>query len=242
MRTLLSAMLVALVACATSAQTPTPAYRLGRLVVTLRDTVNGATLIRGSVCANITSMDRCAPQRGGNRFAIENLPFHSYDVVAGCGVLRGPYPQAIGRSTVTITDTATTELTLNVSFEGCDMRPFRRVTGTMSGLYVTGFEAGTIALCRPSEWYVASDSRRTTWVDWASERVWDKVKWPKPGKLYVKDENGKQVELEGVDEYFITVHGAFEGPDRYGHMGGAEFHFIVDSVITIRTPTRHDCE
>ena len=234
------AILALLVADATSAQTPAPAKGLGRLVVTLRDTANGDTLIRGSVCANITYMSRCAPANGGARFTIENLPFYSYDLVAGCRVVRG-LPKQIGQSPVTIRDTATTEVTLDVSFEGCDMRPMRRVTGTMSGSYLTGFEEGRIMPCRPSEWYVASDSSRMTWLEEVNDRVWRNVRWPKPGKIYYKDEKGNQVELQGTDEYFVTVHGTLEGPDHFGHLGVAAFRFVVDEVISVRTPTGHDC-
>jgi hypothetical protein len=227
------------------AQTSPPPLGPGRVIVTIRDTVHGDSLIRGSACTIVgrgpVYLSRCAPERAGRRFVIADLPPGGYDVTAGCEPEHGLVTVAVGSRRVQVVDSTPVAITIDVALRGCDTRPMRRVTGVMRAAYFSGFEEGRLTPCRPAEWFVDTDRGRSIWLEARDASVWQHVRWPKPAKLYVPGDSGRRVELEGYGTYYVELHGTLEGPGHYGHLGIAEYHFISDSVLSVRTPSPRDC-
>jgi hypothetical protein len=238
MKYLLFIGVVSLAARGVVAQTPT---RLGNITVTLRDsTGRGDSLTRGSVCARVRDKIRCASAKHGVRFAIDSVPLGLVAVWASCPSPRGGmFGETVASSVVVrVSDSIPVEQTLDVSYSKCDTRPVRRVTGIMVGHYSSAFEHSGISACVASDWFGPTDSLRRTFA-WL--RTKQRIKWPKPAHPDYVDENGKKHTATGLSYYFIRARGTLEGPGSYGHMGGSQFQFAIDSVLEVRTPRDNDC-
>lgn len=221
-------------------QQPERDARLGRIVITLRDSVGRDSLVRGSVCTSIGEVARCAQRTTATRFTIPDLPAGTYTVNAACLLPRNIFGKALGQVALRVTDSVPVEREMTVAFAGCDTRQLRHVVGTMSGIYYSAFEAQLISPCRPSDWFVASDTNRSVWIHFAGPNAMRGLKWPKGRTIYVSDENGKR--FEDGNTFFVRVHGTLMGPGHYGHMGSTAYEFIADSVEAVKTPGKDDCK
>ena len=116
----------------------------------------------------------------------------------------------------------------------CDGRPVRRVTGEWRGYYTFGFESSDFVPCTADRWTVASDSIApnqgvTAWVT-LSDRAAQHFDAPPVAET-----------PPGYPRYFVRWRGTVTGPDRYGHMGLADFEIEVDKILEIRAPGPNDC-
>jgi hypothetical protein len=213
--------------------------RVGSIVVELRDTAGVDSLTRGSVCATTRDGVHCALTRSGKRFTITALPLGVARVAASCDEANGFPRKALGQRAVEIVDSVPLTVALDVSFAGCGPGPLHRVVGTFRGHFTSAFEESSFSPCERPEW-LTTDRGTRIWLEFTS-RAWGDVKKPKAGEIFIPGENGRRELLQGFDAYFLRAHGVLEGPGSYGHMGGSNFRFTVDSIVAIWTPGRDDC-
>jgi hypothetical protein len=123
---------------------------------------------------------------------------------------------------------------------GCDSRPVRTVTRTFRGHWRTGFEGSYFSPCPADSWRLDSDSVGTggklpeavAWVDSMPMRA--TAQW--------RADTARTKSPDGYTYYsYVEWHATITGPGHYGHLGAAPFRMVVDSVITMRTPTARDC-
>jgi hypothetical protein len=241
MKALFAIALVCAESVGVRSQQPAPTNGPGRIVVTLRDSVGSDSLVGGSVCTWVGGRNRCAASTSGRRFVIDSLPLQVYTVGAACRQSGFFLGKEIGRVVVRLTDSVPVDRTIDVSYAGCDRRPFRRVSGVMVGHHFAAFEAMSISPCRVDEWFTPADSNRRTWLSFNLDSLAARrLRWPKPGVVEFRHDG--ELDTLNAALYFVRLHGTLQGPGNYGHMGASSFLFTADSVISIETPRGHDCD
>lgn len=214
----------------------------GRIVVTIRDSVSGDSLVRGAVCTSAGTFARCATETTGSRFVISDLPLGKYSVDAACETGRRFDGKQLGSVATHVADSTPVEVSLHVSFAGCDMRPLRRVSGLMIGHHMLGTETSRVSPCRPDEWYTAADSNRLTWLVLSERTRGPKAKLGTGSPIFFKDDSGRLQLLEGYEDFFVQAIGTLEGPGRFGPLGTSAFRFVVDSIVSIAPGSGGDCQ
>lgn len=115
----------------------------------------------------------------------------------------------------------------------CDQRPLLSVAGEFRGFYENGFEHSRFIPCpvpaAGPQSLLSAISKPGVWV-WAEFRRRGVPRsWP----------DGEQT--SGIRRWYVQWRGTIRGPDRYGHLGGAQYEAVVDTFLTIRHPNASDC-
>ena len=213
-------------------------------MLTVHDTLGYGPVDRVTACTSLGSALVCGRHTTDAEIVIDSLPPGIYRVQMGCFTSRLFGAPAVGTGVVQVVDSSPVRRAIAVSLADCDRRPLRRTVGTMSGHWFSAFETSAFAECRPSDWFVPSDSDRTTWLtlSHAAESAWRKIRLPRSGTVVMKDEAGREVAVQAQSYYFIRVHGTLVGPGHFGHMGAAAFELIADSLVEVATPKQGDCD
>jgi hypothetical protein len=158
-----------------------------------------------------------------------------YRLVVGCAVLRNLTPHTFADEEIVIAPGARIVRAINVSAAACDQRPFISLTGTFRGFIQFGFEHSRFVACpgsamRSSIPAAVSDSTKLVWVAFRDARGNALQRWPTGS------------DRAGYREWLVEWSGRIVGPDRYGHLGVAEYEAEIDSVFNVRASRIHDCQ
>ncbi len=214
--------------------------RAATVVGTVRDSASGAAPLKTWVCAFFPSTGafhspRCKPVDTLGTYRLDSLTSGAMRLSVQCSTIRGLSMKELAHDSVVVAEGAEFPRHWTVSTVGCDHRALRRVSGVFRGHYSLGFETSDFVPCPADDWSSPGDSlrsdagfARSAWVRW--ENVGKNVQWPKRAR-----------DRYGNGRYFVTFRGTVVGPGMYGHLGGAPFEFVVDSVLEVRVPSESDC-
>lgn len=193
----------------------------GRLV----DSISGQPVLRGWVCQYQPasgSTVRCGETDSLGAFVVEGLPAGSANFFIVC---RTESRTDLGTVNlvddiqVSASESGTDLGRIVVDARKCDQRPITVRSGEFVGFYSRGWESSRF------KW--VGDTTLSIWVSGrlsdTGERIW-------PTSLR---EHGHCIQ--------VRWFGELTGPGRYGHLGAADYEFVVDSVAEARSLAQSEC-
>ena len=133
------------------------------------------------------------------------------------------------RHTVAISATTDSSLDFSLSLAQCHEPELQSWEGAYTGHYRGGFEMSDFASCTPLPTWPGSAYEGispSVWVEFTPAARSD-LSWPEMPGDYPR--------------YFVQWHARVTGPGSYGHLGGALYKMVVDSVLQVRAASDKDC-
>jgi hypothetical protein len=207
----------------------------------LVDAATDARILRGWICWSPLS----AGASGLHEFTCtysDTLGYVADSVAAGRIIVTASCDHLRGSSSREKEDTVSIRgpqhFRVRMDARGCDQRPFRNVRGTFRGIYGFGFERRDFSWC--------ADTAKRIWVNVREDREQDAIRsaavWREHRSVFLVMPSGRpDTRVETWQEVFLEVQGTLIGPGTYGHLGGAKYLLVIDSVISATAPASGQC-
>lgn len=239
----LTAFLILL--CATTAHAQ-PAFPLGDASLHGRvfDSVTNRTILRTSICREYQvpiygAALRCATVDSSGRYSFDSLTAGPNTITVDCAAKHLFGGRRLAQVTVELSPGERRHLDIATSAAGCDPRPLLTLRGLFRGHYSSGFEHSQFVPCAEDGVFAQADTvgmaphQLSAWVSWRRGAVPGNPRvWPEPKRVHPP---------WNYPQYYVEWFGSLVGPGHYGHLGVSGFSFVLDSIVTVRTPEQHDC-
>jgi hypothetical protein len=221
-----AAILLALLFIGGNACDAQPVFPRGkaRIIGTVADSA-GNPIIRAYVCREVIlnqpygTGTLCASPDTSGHYILDNLPAGVQVVRATCSGRKIFSGKLLAEDTLVVADGEERRFDVRGSSAGCDTRPFSVRRGTFEGHYSYGFEESRFQPCKDSI---------SAWADFAPDVSKSPPRWPKLNDPY-------------YPTFFVRWRGTVRGPWHFGHLGASDYQILVDSILTVRLPSRTDC-